>query len=97
MTPTSPQIQRIIEEKKCIRKKKECHLLEECYVEVCHVLFAVEIIELEGGPVGLVIKYRDKTVYLPPIVTSEKITLPLKYKEFFDSTVVPEVKFKRWG
>jgi len=94
---TSSQIQRIIEEKKCIRKKKECHLLEECYVEVCYEWFAVEIIELEGGPVGLVIKYRGKAVYLPPIITSEKIVLPLKYSVYFEPTIFPEIKFRRWG
>ena len=71
--------------------------MEECYIEICYTLFSIEVIEFQGGPVGLVIKYRDKTVYLPPIVTSEKITLPLKYKEFFDAAVVPEVKFRRWG
>ena len=95
MTPTSQTV--IIEEKRCIRKK-ECHLLEEeCYIEICYTLFSIKLIEFEGGPVGLVIKYRDRTMYLPPIVSEERIVLPLKYKEFFDAAVVPEVKFRRWG
>ena len=60
-------------------------------------MFSIEVIEFEGGPVGVIIKYRGKTIYLPPIVTSEKITLPLKYSKFFEPTIFPEIKFRRWG
>jgi len=88
-----------VEEKKCIRRRRECHLLEleECYVEVCYTWFAIEIIELEGGLVGVIIKYRGKTIYLPPIVSEEKIVLPLKYSVYFEPTIFPEIKFRRWG
>ena len=99
MTPTStsqPTRTVIIEEKRCVRKKK-CHLEEECYIEVCYTLFSIEVIEFQGGPVGLVIKYRDRTMYLPPVVSSERITLPLKYSVYFDPKIFPEVKFRRWG
>ena len=106
-TPSPPQVSpqtqiqkiKIIEEKKCIKRKRECHLLllEECYIEVCHTWFSIEVIEFKGGPIGLVIKYRGKTMYLPPIVSEEKIVLPLKYSIYFEPTVFPEIKFRRWG
>ena len=59
--------------------------------------FRVFIVEFTGGVVGLYIEYRGRKIYIPPIVTDDKIPLPLKYQSLFDRTVFPEIIFVSYG
>ena len=58
--------------------------------------FRVFIVEFDGS-VGLVVEYRNRRFYLPPLVSSDRIALPLKYAELFDRTVFPEIVFVPYG
>jgi len=82
--PHTPQILNLVDEK-------------ACYDEKCHTLFAVEAIVYEDL-LGMVVVYRGRRMYLPPVISSDVIIpLPKKYSKYFDQDIFPELVFVERG